>query len=184
MTMKISRISCFLLAAGLVACASSAQTSEPISPTQPTEDTPAIAQDTPADALQTAPATQASTTPATQASAAPATQAVATSGSKEEVLERVRAMLEQFITAVQSTEGDCDAMADSLAVVIDDHRDLGPRIKAIESDPETRAWFEEQGQVMLQEFMPRMMSVLQAAQACEDNPKMQRVMEDFGSLGS
>lgn len=180
------RIFFFLLAWCLAACSSNAQTAEPITPTPPAEAVPAPETGDSAVATQAAPdEARSAAEPAEDAATTPAAPAVAAEpGSKEELLQRVRAMLEQFIAAVQSNEGDCDAMADSLAVVVEGNRDLSEQMKTVENDPEAKAWFDEQGKVMMEELMPRMMTVFQAAQACEGNPKMQKVMQDFSSLGS
>ena len=96
--------------------------------------------------------------------------------SNEEVAEGLVAMLQTMSDAASANEGKCDATANAMQAILDDNRDLIAAAKRFDSDPEAQKWFEQTYQARIE---PLLGPFIQAMQACQDNPTLQRVFESI-----
>ena len=102
---------------------------------------------------------------ATEAEAEPAYVPTA---ADEALVSRAIDFLDEFLTAIESSAGDCDRMADSLSELLSSSRDLIAEGKAMADQPTRSRWFESR----MAAKMTAWSGIMTPLQGCMSNERM------------
>ncbi|MCG8423465.1 MAG: hypothetical protein MJE77_36660 [Proteobacteria bacterium] len=106
----------------------------------------------------------------------------AKSMTKEQVLEKIKAMMSSVVEAANANKDNCDGLADAMSKIVDDNKAVAMRAKELEKDAEAKKWLDEQSKKMMEELGPKLAGMMGSMMKCKDNEKLKKVNEKFEEL--